>query len=476
MQIDSNYAEQDSDGEFDEDQDGSKFVPGEDQSPSDQVYEMKADDAEIEEIAVVKKEDNADIFLRDPERGVKVFLSSYMKSKGLIWCDRRGNLRANSAEFIILHRKKLYLVYAPHLLRFFVNYLLQNNVLPEQTPGLKAALQVVDLAAKELTRSVAISAALPDGFAIACQGHWGRKADGCFIHDSDDDVVEPDTKHAKLDVEPATPLSDDKQPDAEMPHGAGRWGSSEWGAHDGHSSTVFAAANEPDAPLCEDKQPDVDMAWGNNGGWGSSEWGASDAPLSTATNDCPSVAPIEMDSWTPAAVPSLLSLLGPTALPLTHTPGVVEWSVRRIKSISAPQTAPEPEPAVVDECAADAVERHLARRMTRVEMVPWPRWDGDTELSQPRILKSSRDRDAGADAGVGPGVHDLLADTITLLLGPAAAETLCVGMGLGGTWVQLARESGDVRDNDGKSESAVRKRMHWYLEDFIVVLPSYWTA
>ncbi|KAJ7243644.1 hypothetical protein C8J57DRAFT_1365554 [Mycena rebaudengoi] len=421
--------------------------------------------------ARAKKEDKVEIFLADPERAIKVFLSSYMKYQGLIWYDRN-------------------LVYAPHILRFFVNYLLRNNVLPDKTSerSLKAAIQIIDAAAKELPLTSKISKVLPDAFAMACQSLWGRKADGGLaLSESDEDSItgEPDAKRVKLDMDP-----------------------------DAAFESVLKAENielikaEDVVPTDADAtaDPRADDSWGS-GAWGSDDPSSSTGPADG--NESWGGAPAAMD-WSPAEVPSLLSLLGPTTLPLTHAPGVVEWSVRRIKSIVAPpHVPPKPTPAGDGddwEADPDAVERDLEGRMYRVEMAPWPEWDSvdsDPELSRPRILRSSHGAvvtaDAVADADAVPAPptavkpHNALEDKIYILLDPALADTLSVGMGLGGTWVQLARLQDRVdsaaagegeeaakktkkKKNLTKAQKEKRGLRYWYLDELMMILPSYWTA
>ncbi|KAJ7654916.1 hypothetical protein B0H17DRAFT_1338146 [Mycena rosella] len=337
------------------------------------------------------KDDRLVDFLSDPARGIQMFLSSYMKNQGLAWADRN-------------------LTNAPHLLRFFVNYLLRNKT--------------IAAAGRELPLTATISKVLPDDFSAACQGCWGRRADSYGdLADSDSD--------GGVDVLGALPAVDDA--DAAASEG----GSGAWGETAAYDPSSFAPAGD---------------SW--DGAPSATDWAAPEAP-------------------------SLLALLGPTALPLTHAPGVVEWS------------------------GAEAVERGLEGRMHRVVLAPWAGWDGEVELSQPRILRSSVGAVAAAPApssaasappATGAGglkPHDMHADDITLLVDGAVAGTLCVGMGLGGTWVQLARvqdvgappaaasEEGNAKTKKKKALSKAQKERrglrYWYLDDELTMsLPSYW--
>ncbi|KAJ7631869.1 hypothetical protein DFH06DRAFT_1479747 [Mycena polygramma] len=466
------------------------------------------------------KEDKVVEFLNDPARAIQVFLSSYMKYQGFLYNERN-------------------LVSAPHLLRFFVQYLLRNQVLPDKTTerSLRAALETIDAAGKELPITAKLAKLLPDDFSMACQGHWGRRVDGLEVSlEVLDDAVNPDAAFESalqeenvvvikqediLGADPAVASGADT-PDMPTPLA--------------EVSVLVSDEGDPtlakESPLLEnavieqeDDLPAVALAAGT-----------SDVPAPT-TDAAPADERDAFDpsSFTPPADPadiweqnnvppetywaaptraSLLSLLGPTALPLTHTPGIVEWSVRRIKSITPPAPAcPAPKPpaaAAADlKCAPapdpEAVERALEARLFRVVLAPWADWEAP-EHGAARIMRSS----VGALAGPGdeatpapaPGglkPHDMLKDEITLLADAAVVGELSVGMGLGGTWVQLARMA-DVAQvaEDGEAEGSAkdvgaagkpkpkkkkaltkaqkerRTLRFWYLEEHLLVLPSYW--
>ncbi|KAJ7048861.1 hypothetical protein C8F01DRAFT_1239188 [Mycena amicta] len=94
-------------------------------------------------------------FLDDPERAVKIFLSSFMHEKGLV------------SE----HRK---LTAAPRLMPFFLRFLARTGVIPTSDESMANALKVVEQAAMDLPATLTISAALPEAFAQACEHAWGR--------------------------------------------------------------------------------------------------------------------------------------------------------------------------------------------------------------------------------------------------------------------------------------------------------------
>jgi hypothetical protein len=359
--------------------------------------------------------------------------------------------------------------------------MLRNKVLPDKTTerSLKNALEIIDAAAKQLPLTSELAKKLPDHFSVAAQSCWGARGDtlDAWIPEEPDNVFESILKEENIEViKPEDVLLSANAPDGE---------------NDSHIPTSDAATDTFDPCSFADSWDQT----ANNGALLETEWAAP---------------PRE----------SLLSLLGPTALPLTHTPGIVEWSVRRIKSVVLPVEAKSPNTVAGagagewEEWAAEAVERELEGRFARVVMTPWVEWDGPENL--PRIMRSSVGAlatpasdtpEAGSDAAspapapapsLGPGglkPHDPLADDITLLMEPAVAETLVLNMGLGGTWVQLARlrdlaapvpiaeaegagahtqQKNSKKKSLTKVQKARRGLRYWYLDDHMMVLPSYW--
>ncbi|KAJ6562763.1 hypothetical protein DFH09DRAFT_1364296 [Mycena vulgaris] len=371
------------------------------------------------DLAPLEEASKAEIFLKNPVRAIQVFLSSHMRSQGLIWDPRK-------------------LVGAPHLLRFFVQYLIRNNVVPEHTPALERALDVIDLAGDELPRVPIISNALPDAFSVACQARWGRKAQGLDLErGQESDTDEPEAKRPRLHPDATEPA-----PDA---------------AEEVAAEVIpIADVESQDADMDTDP-PGPENGWGASG-WGSGGWG-DDAPVSLSET---SYIPIDPMALIPPP-PTLLTLLGPTALPNTHEPGLVEWSLRRITSLAPPTKA------TPVSTAHEVVEHGLAVQMYRAVMTPWLNWDADPAQARPRIFPSASGEIAA---------HDPLTDDITLLVEPAVAETLCVGMGLGGTWVQLARlQDGEPPEESTKLEKTGEKNLgYWYIDELVMIMPSFWVV
>ncbi|KAJ7184769.1 hypothetical protein C8R46DRAFT_983906 [Mycena filopes] len=439
------------------------------------------------------KEERAAEFLDDPARAVRVFLSSYMRNQGIVYSDRN-------------------LVYTPHLIRFFVNYLLRNRVFSDDKAAersLKTALETIDDAAAELPLTAKLAKALPDEFSSACRGWWGRRTDGAMDPTGAeiDAVFESVLKEENVevirqaDVPSPPPAADDDELDSSI-----------------ESATPVTPASEPEEhgaaydPEAFTPAPEDSAAWENGG-----------------------EAPNPEVQWAPPAVPTL-DALGLGALKHSHTPGLVEWSVRRVKAIHFPAgTASDAKPKAAEEVEADpeAVERALEAAFARVVLGPWLGWDvpsastpgvdsgaGAAAENAPRILGSSRGTvvsptslpafaslpsstspaattpapGPAPQVQLGPGglkPHNPLQDDVTLLLDPAVARTLSQGMGLGATWVQLARlqdlpsspASPDAAPAPAgkakkltKAQKERRALRYWYLDEQMMVLPSYWLA
>ena len=145
---------------------------------------------------------------------------------------------------------------------------------------------------------------------------------------------------------------------------------------------------------------------------------------------------------------------------------------------------------------AEAVELELEKQFARVVLSPWLNWDGGEvpAFSKPRILESSVGEvvDPLSPAPVQAGTtakkpHDPLTDDITVLLRLSTVEDLSEGVGLAGTWVQLARvpkvERGDGGEPPAKKKkksksksSALKKGGYWYVDDLTVTVPSFWAV
>ena len=330
------------------------------------------------------------------------------------------------------------------IMEFFVSFLLRSKVLPENERSLRKSLEVINVAKKELPNTSAIAKAFPDVFSRACGACWGWKAEGYQVITLDESTT-ADAPGSK--VEDA--VEEQKQPET-----TSGWGSSSgWGAPAGDSPWNVGVSD--------------------GSGWGS--WGGSVIPESVP----------EPSPWDGIKQDSLMSLLGPTVLPLTHTTGIVEKSMRRIKAILPLPTnppRPPPQPEGFYEPDAAAVESDFDRSFVKVVLEPMPiDWDGGEVLaySKPEILGTSKAPATAADGATttAPKPHDPLTDEIQLPIEPKAEtiKLLSVGMGLGGTWVQIVREGEPVKKKKKCKSKNKTPPSYWYLDTLGVVIPSFWT-
>ncbi|KAJ7594333.1 hypothetical protein C8J56DRAFT_926493 [Mycena floridula] len=299
-------------------------------------------------------------FIHEPAKHIQIFLSSYFHLQGFIWTDSN-------------------LLNAPRLLSFFVKFILRHHVFPEPgfDDGFRKALEVIDLAAKELPLTAQLTKALPDYFNLACNN--------CFSL-----VVASSNAE-----EPPKPVTTAEQ-------------------------AAFKASLEvDDVQIIEidDIESEAPITRSEGRNWGQST--AHDASL----------------EWTSVSDPFLMTLLGPTSFPLTHSRGVVEKSLRRIKAIIPRATLPSDR--------SHLVEAGLDSAFGKLVLSPWT-------LDEPKIL---------SDEGE---AHDPLVDDIIILADENVFKVLNLEMGLRGTFVQLARKA----PTSGLDT-------YWYLEQLELVLTSY---
>jgi len=203
--------------------------------------------------------------------------------------------------------------------------------------------------------------------------------------------------------------------------------------------------------------------WGSNaveGGWGSTnkEFGSfGDDPES---------------GWNVGPLPTLTTLLGPTNLPLTHTTGIFEFSMRKIVDLIPPSSVTRAE-SLTGDSPADGVEEALDGRFGKIVLGPWIGWDcgKETILDKPTILQRSRGpvKSENKDGQEAENGHDPCKDNITVLVEPSVLGTMIIGVGVAGNWVQITRA-----DEDGNPVGGGRDM--WYMEQVTQVIPSFYLA
>ncbi|KIJ69743.1 hypothetical protein HYDPIDRAFT_79187 [Hydnomerulius pinastri MD-312] len=462
------------------------------------------------------RDEKITVFLNDPEKAIRTFLSSYMREYGLIWSERN-------------------LIYAPRLLGFFLSFILRNRVLPEQTyqRGLKRALETIERAKKELPLTYKVGQMLPDGFNEACRECFGRKGgiNWSFVNEIPAVPAEK-TEEPRIDVTDTSTgakMAFDLPSDAEMRLKDIIEDNVDMDVVLDPSLTTATAA------VLEDGSGEEATGWG--GGWGDTDgstglgngwdqntWNTQPAPdgddaegnvdgesaNAEAQNNPNSTWADSNPTWN-RDTSSLIALLGPSVFPLTHTTGIVECSTRRIAGVyppAAPLKIVKPsssrrprrqEVAEEKEWAPSAshVEAELDARFAKVVLAPWGREEGD--ISLPEIWSSSRGpvvdpksasqtmveasselstvpNEGTSNAGATAKPHDPKKDSITLLVEPRLVETLELvpGLGLGAMWIEIARQEEGETEVDG-AERAYSKKF-WYHEDVTGIFPSFYTA
>ena len=354
----------------------------------------------------------------------------------------------------------------PRLLAFFVEFLLRSKVLPEVDRELRRSLEVIAIAQKELPNMSALAKTAPDQLSVSFLNCWGKKADTYSINLPSSSVDEP----------------------VDTPDEAGE-------------HTAKADATEWENPATDNDT----TGWGataTENTWGTTAEGSPWGELVPESIEPAKGGADDLASWLDTAPPkTLLTLLGPTALPLTHTTGVVERSMRCIKEVIPPNPNPPksaPQGEGICEPDYDAVEVDLDRLFTKVIMSPMIDWDGGESpiYSRPAILATSQgpvvdpaNPPPESAAGDGSTVvapaegtskpYDPLHNDITLLVlaTPEKVELLSKGMGLGGTWVQVVRQGeGAAKKKKKKGKSKKIVPSYWYIDELPVIIPSFWTV
>ncbi|PBK67101.1 hypothetical protein ARMSODRAFT_1086478 [Armillaria solidipes] len=394
-------------------------------------------DEQIQELLAASKDAKNDKlldFFENPAKSITMFLSYYMINQGF-------------------HFEDYKLINFPRVLGFFVKYLIVNNVWPECKASLDRSQSIIDLASQELICTSKISKALPDVLNYAFRDYWNINPDVFYGDPVPNDDEKPDAKRPKVDPEAAAEFEQSLK----------------------------------DANLDLIKPEDMDalmeeaIVAEESGGWGSeSKWNVDDGVAPAPQN--PWDNPPEQDWTFLTSSPRLMALLGPTALPVTHTTGIVEQSMRRIADIIPPPKDATALPHAKDP-SPEAVEAGLERRFTKVVLSPW--LGSKTGSDEPTISSLSKGPVLGKDdiesdaPPSGPKPHNSWKDNITIFVSENAAKELRVGMGLGGSWIQMARQQDFESQDDRKKKKKKGKKSDdrfWYMCSLMTVLTSYHLA
>jgi hypothetical protein len=349
---------------------------------------------------------------------------------------------------------------APRLVSFFICFLVRNNALPECERSLKKAIKLLDLAKEELPRTKVIATAIPDDLSMAFAEAFGSqipKLDwGDFnpLKRTEDGTEDRSNKKAKLDDEQARP----SEP-------------CNW-------TSVPEDESEPTARVVEINDDDGNAT---NSAWGAPQWSNDNTwyTNSVGEND------VGVGGWGSLGntndgwvIPThfLMTFLGPTTVPITHTVGYVEQAVRQIISWTTPDSL----------ATKEATNSDLLKSFVAVEMAPYKAntlsEPERTSIRQPKLLNDPH------AATTGPGVqedrdevnvlaHDPNKDRIMVLVLPSTAKTLMKGIGVNATWIQVAPRKVDgemKKSGKGKAKAKEAPQTWWYMEQVVQVFPSFW--
>lgn len=332
-------------------------------------------------------------------------------------------------------------------MRFFLEFLLRNRVLHEldYEKGLRKALAVVEKARIELPWSFVLAKAIPDRFSSGCTTLWGSMIESMQLYGDDDDA----------DSDAAAPATKDEQP----------------------------AVDKDDNPWAVGAGDDTNVESG---------WGVLDEDGTTVAGKDP-WATQQSEIWGETLPNPLMALLGATVLPLTHTTGIVEESVRCITAVHpAGKTGGKKKKRRSE---AGLVEDELDARFARLVLGPWKTWDSHnlSDVGPPNMKAGSRGAVVEADtegavAAAGEGAHNPYKDEITVMIEPSSVEKMKVGMGLRATWIQIARQDVSKQSEQVIGEKQRRRKgqkggwgepaqptKYWYMEQLMAVIPSYHT-
>ncbi|KXN90055.1 hypothetical protein AN958_05060 [Leucoagaricus sp. SymC.cos] len=342
---------------------------------------------ELLELDRLRREEQLIDFLLDPERAVKVFLSSYSRDQSFWWTNDNLDIM-------------------PRVLCFFLKFVLKNRVFPDANDerNFQKALRIAEAGHKELPLTPVIAKFLPDEFSKACRDYWGAQR-----------------KH--------TAWSDDEDDD----EGRGNTNA------DGDNGVVIS-----DAAGAISKITNIDIDEDEDG----ELEGDGPSAYNTSTPSLKSFSPLPILKPTPEAFKSLLASTNP--FPTTHTLGTVERSLRRIKRVYPPgafvsfhtKSFYPPTHGVLND-SLNATERDLETMLAKIVLVPWL-GSGVHGFEAPEILRRLNHTDD-------QNVHDPLEDEITVLVSVASKhlDVLrdAVGMGIAGTWVQIVPIGEDGADS-----------------------------
>jgi hypothetical protein len=229
-------------------------------------------------------------------------------------------------------------------------------------------LKLLETARKELPCDIRDFQSLDDPFSGGCSSLWGRIIQTI---DLGEEYAEPPKTQEMEELENAI-IDHDKITSRE-----GTWADidEEIEGGDDHQRLGNVGTN-------------LKPKEGEGGGWGN---GVVEGGWGSTSNEYNSFGDDPESGWNVGPLPTLTTLLGPTNLPLTHTTGIFEGSMRKIVDLIPPSSAARAGGSTPDS-PASGVEEELYRRFGKIVLGPWIGWDcgKETILDKPTILPRSR--------------------------------------------------------------------------------------
>lgn len=412
-----------------------------------------------------------DAFYQDPERMIKLFLTSYSYDKGVYWSE-------------------LKIRDTPILVETFLNFLENNDVFSATEKstkyGIARAKKIVELAKQEMPHTTKLARLFPEPWGKACGEIWGQRIGGgwsfgCLPED-------PKSSNASMDV--------DAKPDPTS-------------ADDPDTPKLFIPT---DAELAADsvEPPSINghqTEWSASGGWGgdpADTWEPENGEQppwlegESTWNVEEFMAPPEEDPATiwgstgPPPRERVEAIIGPNRLPETYVTLRVEASSRIIGAVVEPTPNPNPPPAGSILPFGEIAAQSLAR----LTLLPSPESKhapiSGGCVNKPIMLSPPIDETKFGWVGQ----HDPLVDNITVLIQPdevlLEALRFGVGMVITGTFIQVAElptpaqedpaEAPQLTDGEppkkkkkkkGKKDPTSGGRSWWFLYQMGQVYPTF---
>ena len=387
----------------------------------------------------------------------------------------------------------VHLVALPHLVRYFLAFVVRVRALPESERSLKKAVEVARRAVEELPKMGRLCRALPDKVGVGAKAMWGTRwvdKGWGWVGAKDEEEVrneseeeeeerkkaeevrrfEEELKKENVILMPADPaelgqasaeqqlasvgeeaeevLDEDTKPEVEDDQqdepNADRAGFFE------QLAQAYGGDTLKEEPTEKPKPPPTTRVWPRRDADDDSseedeanntrhlhDWANPAGPKKRSPAEAAA-------AWAPSTEQPLMELLGMTLFPFKYDAGVVEKSMRRVKAMFKPGEVDKEHNR-----KWKGVDEELVRRLARVVLSPWSDWEEE------RARKEEEEEEgvamgvpfdyrvpevqvpSGSDSDAKRYAHDALQDDITLLLEPRVAELVCVGVGIAGTWVQL---------------------------------------